>query len=350
MTRLIKNKFPEIDIFIIHINGEKIIKNLLKSLKKINYPNYNILVLLNGTTDNSEKIIKKYNVKIFKSKKIVGFVEGCYKLLDYSLKNKASKYFYLLNDDMEVDKNFLKEIVNFAEENNISICSSKIRNLKEKNKFDYGGAAGGFIDKYGYSFCRGRIFDSIEKDRGQYDKPTQIFYASGGGMLVKKELVKKIGFFDKDYFTYSEEVDFCWRANLYGEKIFYVPSSVVYHLGHFTFKKEKWMDKKEYLLHRNTLITFLKNYSDLTIIKLMIPRISLEIVSGIIFFPKKTIAILKSFSYIILNMKKIVNKRRKIQKLRKIKDDKLKNIILQKSIVIEYFLKDKKKFPKDFLC
>jgi len=340
---------PSVDIFVLHKNGEDIIKNFLESLKKTDYPNYNVFILLYESTDKSEEIIKRYNVKMLKSKINLGFTGGCIKLLNYSMKHTKSKYFALLNDDMEVDKNWLKELVNFAEKNNISICSSKILTLKEKDKFDHGGAAGCFIDKYGYPFCRGRIFNNLEKDRGQYDNAIQVFYASGGGMLVNKDLVKKIGFLDKDYFAYCEEVDFCWRANMAGEKIFFVPTSKVYHLGHFTFKKEKWMSRKEYMLHRNTLITFFKNYSSASLVKLFIPRMLFEIISGIIFFPAKTIAIIKSFGYIIFNIKDIVKKRREVQKLRKVNDAELKKIIYQKSIIWEHFVKGRKEFPKDFL-
>ncbi|MCX6748488.1 MAG: glycosyltransferase family 2 protein [Candidatus Pacearchaeota archaeon] len=340
-----KNKLieqPLVDIYMLHVNGD-IIKKSLASLSSTNYANYNILVFLNGTTDDSEELIKNFNVKIFRSKKNLGFTGGHNQLFNYSRKNTNPKYIVVVNDDMEFDKNWLSELVNFAEKNNASICSSKIRNFFDKDKFDYGGAGGGFIDKYGYAFCRGRIFDSIEKDKGQYNSPGRVFYASGGAMLVRTDLIKQIGFFDNDYFIYCEEVDFCWRANLYGEEVFYVPSSVVYHLGHYTIKKEKMMPFKEYLIHRNHMVTFIKNYSAPYILKLIIPRLLLELFSAIA-FPRKLLAITKSFLYIIYNWSRIKQKREKIQALRKVPDKELKNWIYQKSIAMQYFVFKKKRF------
>lgn len=335
-------KYPKVSILICHRNGEKIIENCLNSLSKTTYPNYEIHILLNNTEDNSEKIIRKYKVKIYKSKINLGFTGG-FNYLIKKLKTK-SKYIASINNDTEVEKNWLSELVKFAEKNNADIVQPKIKSLRDKKMFEYAGAAGGFMDKYGYPFCRGRIFNEQEEDWGQYDIPIKLFWACGSCAMFKKELFDKIGLLDKDFFMYAEETDFCWRANLVGAKIFNVPSSVIYHLGHYSIIKEKMTLDREYYLHRNTLIMFFKNYSDETIKKLRIRRISLEILSALAFPRTKLIAVSKALFWIMKNKKLIKQKHKEIQKLRKVSDKEIQKNMLNKSIVFQHFLKGKKKF------
>lgn len=337
-----KNKYPKVSILICHMNGEQIIDNCLNSLSKTDYPNYEIHVLLNNSTDNSEEIIKKYKVKIYKSKVNLGFAGGVNFLI--KKQNSSSKYIVAINNDTEVELNWLTELVNFAEKNNADICQPTVKSLNDKKMFEYAGAAGGFMDKYGYPFCRGRIFSEAEEDKGQYDTPIRIFWACGVCALFKKELFDKIGLLDKDFFLYAEETDFCWRANIAGAKLFNVPSSVIYHLGHYSIKKEKMESKREYLLHRNTLIMFFKNYSDETINKLKYRRIFLEIVSALAFPRTKLIAISKALYWIMTNKKKIKEKHEETQRLRKVSDKEIQENMLNKSIAYLYFIKKKRKF------
>lgn len=338
-----KKKFPKVNILICHRNGEQIIKNCLDSLSKTNYPNFDIHILLNATEDNSEKIIRKYKVKIYKSKINLGFAGG-FNLMVKKLLNDKSKYIASINNDTEVEKSWLSELVNFAEKNNADICQPKILSMRDKKMFEYAGACGGFMDKYGYPFCRGRIFSEIEQDMGQYDTPTRLFWACGSCAIFKKELFNKIGVLEEEFFIYAEETDFCWRANLIGAKIFNVPSSVIYHLGGYSIKKENLSAEKEYLLHRNTLIMFFKNYSDETINKLKYRRILLEIISAIAFPKKKMFAVSKALFWIMMNKKKINEKHREIQKLRRVTDEEIQKNMLNKSIAYLYFLKRKKTF------
>lgn len=350
-----KQKFPKVSILICHLNGEKIIGNCLESLSKTTYPDYDIHLILNGTEDNSEKVIKKFfwrdkndkinRVKIYKSDKNLGYTGGFNYLLKKVMSN-TSKYIASINNDTEVDKNWLIELVKFAEKNNADICQPKIKSMRDKKMFEYAGAAGGFMDKYGYPFCRGRIFSELEEDKGQYNTPLRIFWACGSCSLFKKELFNKIGFLQEDFFLYAEETDFCWRANLVGAKIFNVPSSVIYHLGHYSINKEKMEAEREYYLHRNTLIMFFENYSDETIKKLKFRRISLEILSALAFPRTKLIAVIKALNWIRKNKKLIQKKNEEVQKLRKISDKEIQKNMLNKSIVFQYFLKRKKKFSE----
>ncbi len=336
-------KMPKVSVNIIHVNGEEILDNCLKSLMQTKYLNFQIAILLNNTTDNSEKIVRKYKVKLFKSKKNLGFAGGH----NYLVKKTNSDYVVVLNNDTEVEKDWLKELVNFAEKNNADVCQPKTLNLKTKEYFDHAGAAGGFIDKYGYTFCRGRLFDKIEKDKGQYNESRRIFWACGSCFIAKREIIKKVGLFDEDFFMYSEEMDFCWRVNLAGGKIFCVPSSKIYHLGYYSVKTLKMNSKKDYLIHRNVLLSFLKNYSGESINKLIVKRILMEIASAIA-FPKRVLPVTKSIAWIWKHMKEIKEKHKEVQSLRKISDKELQKekIILKKSIAYQFFIKNKKTFKE----
>src|SRR3989344_1297777 len=342
MAKHIKSiESPKVSILITHKNGEEILDNCLASLSKTNYPNFEVFVLLNATEDRSEEIARKHKVKVYKSERNLGFAGGH----NFLARKTNSKYMVIMNDDIEVECDWLGELVRFSEENNADDCQPKILSLRDKKMFEYAGAAGGLIDKYGYPFCRGRIFDKIEEDKGQYNSPARIFWASGACMMIKRELIEKIKLFDEDFFMYAEEIDFCWRVNLIGGKIFSVPSSKVYHLGCYSIKREKMEAKKEFLVHRNSLIMFLKNYSKKTILKLIIPRIFLELLNAAI-FPQKTFIILKSFMWIIKNSSQIKKKHREVQNLREIDDKRLQEVMLQKCLPYLFFIKNKKTFEE----
>jgi hypothetical protein len=325
------------------MNGEQIIESCLSSLEKTTYPNFQIHVLLNGTSDNSEKIIKKHDVKIYKSESNLGFTGG-FNLLVKKMFNTDSEYIVSINNDTEVEPNWLSELVEFAEMNDADICQPKIKSMKDKNYFEYAGAAGGFMDRYGYPFCRGRIFSTLEEDKGQYDTPLRIFWACGSCAMYKKDLFKKLGLLDESFFMYAEETDFCWRVNLSGGKIFSVPSSVVYHWGSYSVQKENMTARKEYLLHRNTLIMFFKNYSDETISQLKYRRIVLEIVSALAFPLKKFIPVSKALYWIATNREELKRKQEEAQKIRKITDDEVQGTMLDGSIAYAYFIKGQKRF------
>ena len=242
-----------------------------------------------------------------------------------------------------MEPNWLDELVNFAEKHNVAVCQPKVKSLKDRRFFEHAGAAGYYMDKYAYPFCRGRIFDTIEEDIGQHDDPYPIFYSSGTCMLIRRSILDIVGLMDEDFFAYFEETDLCWRIQLLGELIYCVPSSVVYHLGSYTIKKEKMNAKKIFLTHRNGLISFFKNYDSKTIKKLIVPRIFLELVSAVA-FPSRFIPIMKSFYWLIKNRKLVRQKHIETQKLRKVSDKIVQETMLKKSIVWLYFIRQKKTF------
>ena len=339
----------KIDILIIHLNGEEILKNCLKSIYQNSPKNIGICVLLNATTDNSESMIKdKFKeVRIIKTKKRVGFAEGCNVLA----KKSKSKYIVFLNNDVTVEKRWLEELFNtIKRHSNCVACQPKIRSLLQKEKFEYAGAAGGFIDRYGFPFCRGRIFNHLEEDLGQYDDEIRIFWGCGVCLLVEKEFFMKIGMFDEDFFMYGEELDLCWRINLKGKEIWYSPKSVIYHIGSYSTKRKNKKTnllnlRNDYLITLNHVVVLLKNYSISNLVKIIPFKILLDFIGAIRFFPTKTLSFFKTYLYLlILYITKISKKRREIQKNREIEDGELSFLISRESIAISYFIFDKKHF------
>ncbi|MEK6890813.1 MAG: glycosyltransferase family 2 protein [Nanoarchaeota archaeon] len=331
------------DILIVHLNGEEIIKNCLESIKKYT-TDFNVYILLNGTTDKSEEVIKKIYPKsiVFKKDKIIGFAEAS----NFLAKKAKSEFILFLNNDVEVDENWLKEMLTTINKHkNCIACQPKIKSYSDRKMFEYAGAGGGFIDKYGYPFCRGRIFDSLEKDTNQYNDEIRVFWGCGVCLLVKRLEFLELGGFDEDFFMYGEETDFCWRANIYGKEIYYCPKSTIYHIGSYSIKKQGINIKKDYLHTRNHIILLLKNYSFSSLIKIMPMRIILEATSSIRFFPNKTIAglmtlVVLPFEFIF----KIRKERKIIQSKRQISDDQLSKLVYPRSIALDRFLNGKGKF------
>jgi GT2 family glycosyltransferase len=164
----------------------------------------------------------------------------------------------LLNSDIEVTENWIQPVIDLMESNSeIAVCQPKVRSYYEREKFEYAGAAGGFIDRFGYPFCRGRIFDTIEIDKRQYDDVCEIFWATGAAMFVKSSIYNEFDGLDEDFFAHMEEIDFCWRVKNAGYKVMYCPNSVVYHVGGGTLPKHS--PRKTYLNFRNNLSLLYKN-------------------------------------------------------------------------------------------
>ncbi len=235
----------------------------------------------------------------------------------------------------------------FAEKDkNIFSLQPKILSLANKKKFDYAGASGGFIDIYGYPICRGRVFEILEKDDDQYDDVVKTFWSCGVAMIIRKNILKKIGLFDPDFFAYGEEIDLCWRAQLLGYRNVVVPSAKVYHMGEASFKKFKF--KKYYLLHRNHLMFLIKNYSLPTLIGIFPLRLMLEFVSIVKFQAegnfKRVLAILCSLAWITLNIVAVLKKHNKIQKRRSVDDKKIGENMINRCVPFEYYILNKKYF------
>lgn len=245
----------KIAVVILNWNGEVLLERFLPSVIQ-HSQGAAVYVADNASSDTSISFLKKNypSIRIIQNKSNGGFAKG----YNESLKHVDADIFCLLNSDVEVTKNWLKPIVPFFElQPDTAVLQPKILDLLKKDHFEYAGAAGGFIDRLGYPFCRGRIFQSLEKDTGQYDDTKEIFWATGACMFVRRSVFESLGGFDEDYFAHQEEVDFCWRAKNQGHKVYYISTSSVYHLGGSTLSNMN--PKKTYLNFRNSLFSITKN-------------------------------------------------------------------------------------------
>ena len=339
-------KQPRVSVIILNWNTKHFLEKFLPSVVQTNYQNLEIIVADNGSTDGSADFVRENfkSVKLITFDKNYGFCGGYNRAIEFA----SGDYIVLLNSDVEVTPEWLNPIINFMEENkDVFACQPKILSYFERNKFEYAGACGGFIDKFGYPFCRGRIFFYTEEDMGQYDEIKQVFWATGACMVIRRNLLYEIGFLDEDFFAHMEEIDLCWRANLHGYKIFCIPQSKVYHVGGGTLPKAN--PRKTFLNHRNSLIMLEKNLTFPDALLIIPIRLFLDIISAIVYLLKGSVgdffAVLKAhFIFLIAQPKWII---KRIRNRKKIKKKKINNnLIFKKSIVIEYFILGKKKFSE----
>ena len=325
----------KIAVVILNWNGAKLLEQFLPSVVAFSKEAV-IYVVDNASTDNSIQVIKdKFpSVKIIQNNGNYGFATG----YNVALQNVEEDYYALVNSDIEVTENWLAPILSvFDNQPEIGIIQPKILDFKSKEYFEYAGAGGGFIDKYGYPFCRGRIFDTIEKDNHQYDDEKEIFWASGACFFIRKEVYRKLNGFDDDFFAHQEEIDLCWRAFNLGYKTKYTSKSVVYHVGGATLNEGN--PKKTFLNFRNSLLMLLKNLPKSKLFPIIFTRLILDGLAGIQFIMKGKIkhcfAIIKAHFYFYHLISVNLKKRNTIQKT---------NYFYTKSIVYNYFIKKEKLF------
>lgn len=325
----------KIAVVILNWNGAKLLEQFLPSV--IAYSDEaNIYVADNASTDNSIAVIKEQfpSVKIIQNEGNFGFAMG----YNIALQAIEEPYYALVNSDIEVTENWLSPILSlFDNEPNIGIIQPKILDYKNKECFEYAGAAGGYIDSYGYPYCRGRIFDTLEKDNHQYEDETEIFWASGACFFIRKEIYRKLNGFDPDFFAHQEEIDLCWRAFNLGYSAKYTSKSVVYHVGGATLNQSN--PKKTFLNFRNSLLMLLKNLPSNQLFPILFMRLTLDGIAGIQFIFKgkfaHCFAVLKAHFYFYHLINYTLKKRGEIQK---------ENYFHTKSIVFNYFVSNKKYF------
>jgi GT2 family glycosyltransferase len=269
----------KIAVVILNWNGVKLLEQFLPSV--IQYSSdATIYVADNASTDESVAFVKNNypTIKIIQNKTNQGFAGGYNDALQYV----DAEIYALVNSDIEVTENWLQPILQtFETEPETAIIQPKILDFKKKEYFEYAGAGGGFIDKYGYPFCRGRIFETLEKDNGQYDDTAEIFWASGACFFIRSAVYKELKGFDEDFFAHQEEIDLCWRAINKGYCIKYNSGSVVYHVGGATLQKAN--SKKTYLNFRNSLLMLTKNLPQNTLFQVLFIRMILDGVAGVKF-------------------------------------------------------------------
>lgn len=271
----------KVAVIILNWNGEKLLREYLPSvIETTDSTIADVIVADNGSTDNSVELLRKAfpQVKLIEFTENYGFAEG----YNRAIKETNYPYTILLNSDVATTPGWVNALYEYMELNpSVGACQPKIRAYANKTHFEYAGAAGGFIDRNGYPYCRGRIFDTVEEDKGQYDEVIPIFWATGAALMVRSELYLKVGGLDKDFFAHMEEIDLCWRILLTGSQIMAVPQSVVYHLGGGSLPASN--PRKTYLNFRNNLLMLHKNLPDSTRSKTLFIRRLLDTIAWIKF-------------------------------------------------------------------
>lgn len=247
---------PSVAVVILNWNGKKFLEKFLPSVMNATYSNFKVIVADNASDDDSISFLQHHYpaVGIINNPTNEGFAKG----YNTALEKVEADYYVLLNSDVEVTPGWIDPVIELMEsDKKISACQPKLLSFNNKSEFEYAGASGGWIDSFGYPFTRGRVFDDCEKDLGQYDDAVPCFWATGAAMFVRADIYHEMKGLDEYFFAHQEEIDLCWRMQLFGYKIYVQPKSVVYHVGGGTLPKGN--SRKVFLNFRNNLIMLAKN-------------------------------------------------------------------------------------------
>jgi GT2 family glycosyltransferase len=327
-------------VVILNYNGKEFLRKFLPQVINRSSKDAEIWVADNNSLDGSVEVMCEEfpKVKLLENKYNAGFAGG----YNMALKRIEAEYYVLLNSDIEVTENWIRPVIELMDSDpEIAACQPKIVSFYERDEFEYAGAGGGFIDRYGYPFCRGRVFQALEKDEGQYDDEAEVFWATGACMFVKAEIYHRFNGLDEDFFAHMEEIDFCWRLKNAGYKIMFCPSSKVFHVGGGTLPKKS--ARKTYLNFRNNLSLLYKNLPRKFFFKTFLTRMILDGIAGLKFFVEGDfqdfIAVIEAHLYFYRNLAKLKKKRAEIDHMQVSK-------MYKKNLVIQHFIRGKKKFSE----
>jgi len=337
---------PLVSILVLNYNGLRFLKDCFDSLFACTYSPYEVYLVDNNSTDSSvEYTLNNYPaVKILQTYSNAGYSRA----YNLAMAEAKGKYFVLLNNDVVVEPGWLGPLVNAAEkEPNLAALQPKILSMLQRHNFEYAGASGGYIDRFGYPFLRGRIFYTIEPDEHQYDTTVDVFWTSGAAMFVRAEVLNRTGNLDEDFVHHMEEIDWCWRMHLCGYRLQVIPNSIIYHFAGATIKEGSY--KKLYWNHRNNIFMLIKNLQGKNLFKTVLPRMLLD---GINIFYSALIrldfrhvyAILAAYTWLGSRVHLLYCKRKQVQSLRCCLDKEFRHLIYPKSIIIDYFVRGKKSF------
>lgn len=335
-------EYPLVSVVILNYNGRKWIENFLPFCMQTAYPAVQWIMADNASTDDSVEFVKRNfpSVTVVQFEVNKGFARGNNDAVPYC----KGDYVVLLNSDVEVTPNWLEPLVARIHHNpEIAAVQPKILSYHQRTHFEYAGACGGFLDKYGIPFCRGRIFEYCEEDKKQYDKAMPVFWATGACLLFRKSIWENSGGLDDDFFAHMEEIDWCWKVQLAGYQIWCEPKSVVYHVGGGTLAMEN--PKKTYLNFRNSLLMLYKNLPSHKLWTTLFSRLLLDGIAGVFYLFKgkfwHILAIIQAHWYFFRKSWQYRKKRRFVQSAAK-KEVQL----FSKSIIFQRFLKGKKTFTE----
>lgn len=269
----------KVAVVILNYNGASMLERFLPSVIKFS-PGAEIVVADNASTDNSVAVVENKfpAVRIVRLDKNYGFADG----YNRALEQVDAEYYMLLNSDVEVEEGWLEPLLALMDSQPDAVaCQPKILAYNNKEAFEYAGASGGFLDFYGYPYCRGRLFDTVEEDKGQYDDVCRLFWATGAALMMRRDAFRNAGGFDGRFFAHMEEVDLCWRMLARGGAIYAVPQSKVYHVGGATLSKSN--PQKTFLNFRNNLLMLYKNLPENELCRVMRVRAILDYVAALKF-------------------------------------------------------------------
>ena len=331
----------QVAVVILNHNGQELLRKFLPYVLRFS-GDAKIVVADNNSSDRSIDVLSKEfpQVEVILISSNLGFCGG----YNYALSKIAAKYFVLLNSDVEVTENWITPIISLLENNpDIGAAQPKIISYSDKQSFEYAGAAGGFIDILGYPFCRGRIFNSLEKDNHQYNDSLPVFWATGACLFVRSDLFKKMGGLDEDFFAHMEEIDLCWKLNRAGYSVFYDGASTVYHVGGGTLPASN--PRKAYLNFRNGLSLIFKHNPVGQLLWKLPFRILLDWVAAIKFFFEGSgasgIAVLKAHLNFLASLPQEIKKRSELK-------NQIPNFQVKRTynglIILDFYLGKKRNF------
>lgn len=332
-----------VSVVIPHWNNYPVLKECLVSLTETSWSNLEVIIVDNGSHDGSPDLVEKDfpQFKVFRNEKNEGYAGGCNRGSELA----TGEYILFLNNDTVHDPDWIDRLVLAIESQaNIAAVQPKILNYFNRENFDYAGGAGGHLDIFAFPVSEGRVFTEIEKDFGQYDKKTPIFWSSGTGFLIRKDAFFAMGKFDETFFAHMEEIDLCWRLHLAGYDVLSCPDAKIYHRNAATLPM--YTHKKYYLNHRNSLLMTLANYNLATALYLYPLRVGLEALAAFyalvkMDFPHFT-AVIRAQLWLLTHPVTVIRKRKRVKRLRKVNDRFLMKKMIRKPVVFEYYLFRKK--------
>lgn len=338
----------ETAVVILNWNGKKFLEKFLPALvERTTGPGVAIIVADNCSSDDSVPFLQQNypQIRLIRNPENGGFAKG----YNDALAQIKARFYVLLNSDIEVSPDWIEPVISrMRKDGKVAAAQPKLISYCEKGKFEYAGAAGGFIDHLGYPFCRGRIFESLEEDKGQYDQACEIFWATGAALFVRADLYHACGGLDNDFFAHMEEIDLCWRLKNRGYKIMYYPDSVVYHIGGGTLPKNS--PRKTYLNFRNNLSLLYKNLPEKEIGRVFRKRFLLDMLAALVFLVRGSYPECKAVFKAHRDFRKMRPANRK--KRAALGNHPACTLIYRKSIVWEYNFKKHRRFsdldPKMF--